>query len=658
MKKILLACLFVLAGISVANAALSHVNAKLDSTHTSFTVEINTDSPDSAVKKLYLYAGKYAVTDSCSIVDSVVSSITDPDTVESTGLDNGVTYYFFTVAIDSVSTDSSSIKSIVTLNLTQTIADYDSSHTSLSWKTDYSAPDSGIWKIVLLCDKNNPPTTRKDSVTAGITDPDSLKATALDQGVQYFARFLLYDSAFVDTSAVDSATTQNITQTVTAIDSQYTSVKIQVNPANPDSGFKQYTLLLDTSNPPTTHKDSVTASLTDPDTLTATGLTEGAVVYYFRVIVADSACADTSSVGSTHTLDMTQTLTVVDTTVSYFKVQINPSAADSAFKKIVLLVGTSSPPTTHVDSVTSGCTDPDSLQYVGGTHFQTYYYRSIVTDSTHTDTSGIGSIKLEKITFAISVYDTTYRNFFVEINQANVDSALKKMVLEIQNMQTVPTTWTRIDSVTTVTDPDTLQAAPAPWDLTQGSDYPFRIIATDSTGTDTSATDTITADSWSVPTDYLYPGSIGSAIFKAFNPGLTHYRISWYFNESGQGFVSDTIDITGYDWMKFSYRIWGEDNNHTFDSLVMAVYSQTANALVVSDTITNKAIDTLTISKSYLLRSYVAPDSSGGAQTSIYDWNYNMWFELSLTDSSAVAGDTMNLDPRYLVGDLVLRKSQ
>jgi hypothetical protein len=631
-----------------AAGSVTHTTTTLDSTHTSFTVEIDTDTPDSSVRKIVILVDKS--NPPTTRTDSITSSITDPDTIQITGLDNGIDYYYRTLVSDSTSIDTSAAKKVSTLDLTQVIADYDSTHTSLLWETNYANPDSGVKKIVLLCDKNNPPTTRVDSVTASITDPDSLAATGLDNGAQYFARFEISDSAFTDTSAVDSATTKDATVAIACIDTQYTSLMIEINPANPDSGWKQYTLLWGTANPPTTHQDSVTASLTDPDSLSVASLTQN-TWYWFRWIAADSAFTDTSAIDSAQTNNMTQVLTVVDTTTSYFKVEINPSAADSGFKKIVLLASTSSPPTTHVDSVTTGCTDPDSLSFTGGVHGVKYYYRAIVTDSTHTDTSGVGSVTLEGMGFALTVVDTTYRNIKVECNQSNVDSSLSKLVLQIKG-GLVLLDYTTVDSVTTVTDPDTLEGAPAPSDLTDTTWYFFRFIATDSTGVDTSDYDSVMTHDWSLPSDYITP-SLGSGYLKKRTSN--HYHFSFTYNQSEHSFVSDTLDISEFEWMKIGYRLWGEDNNHTFDSTIVAIYSHQSDAIVVADTLSAADADTATVTKYFPLRSYNLTDSSGSSQTSLYDWGYNVWIEVTVTDSSASVGDTMDCDVRYVDGDIVFK---
>ena len=92
--------------------------------------------------------------------------------------------------------------------LSQSLTCVETTHTSIKIEDDYANETAPVSKIVLMCDQNNPPTTRVDSVTASITDPDTLEATSLAESTLYYYRTELTDAATTDTSSVGSVTTE------------------------------------------------------------------------------------------------------------------------------------------------------------------------------------------------------------------------------------------------------------------------------------------------------------------------------------------------------------------------------------------------------------------------------------------------------------------
>ena len=124
LSGIFIAVLFLIFA-PLANATLSHVTTTLDSTHTSFTVEVDYYSPDSAVKKITLLYDTDSNISGATHIDSVTASITDPDTLSGTGIQkNGASLWYWTIVEDSVTVDtSSSVKRVTLHDLTQFIED-------------------------------------------------------------------------------------------------------------------------------------------------------------------------------------------------------------------------------------------------------------------------------------------------------------------------------------------------------------------------------------------------------------------------------------------------------------------------------------------------------------------------------------------------------
>jgi len=83
--------------------------------------------------------------------------------------------------------------------------------------------------------------------------------------------------------------------TASCIDTQTTSVQIQITGANIDSAFKKIVLLWSESTPPITRQDSITASITNPDTISLSELDQ-ATEYFYQTIATDSTDTDTSQI--------------------------------------------------------------------------------------------------------------------------------------------------------------------------------------------------------------------------------------------------------------------------------------------------------------------------------------------------------------------------
>jgi len=422
-----------------------------------------------------------------------------------------------------------------------------------------------------------------------------------------------------------------------------TSVNIVVDTTDgnpPDSAVRQYTLLWGTSANPTTRQDSITGSHTFPDTFAMTGLENGSW-YHYRVEYIDSVTTDTTASDSFQTDDVVQTLTIYDTTTSEFSVGIEVTGADSAESKIVLIVGLIGGSKTRADSTTSINNNDDSLTATGLTHNKTYEIFTICDDSTSTDTSAFDTLLMEGIGIATSVYDTTYRNFNVGIELTNLDSAANKIVLVTKEITDATVeVYSRVDSATSINnDDDSLEAAPTPYDLTKNANYAWFIIVTDSTGTDSSTIDTIDIDDFPW---YAYNNPQGWV-----TSNVAH--ATWTWDESQDAFTSDNFSINDSWGGKIWARVIGEDNNRTFDSLYLIVYSgEPTGDLNAIDTLITAEADTGTYTVEYIWRPIAPEDSVWKNRLGYEDWGLTLELRGSVTDSSESVGDTMDLDDRYL----------
>lgn len=432
----------------------------------------------------------------------------------------------------------------------------------------------------------------------------------------------------------------------------YVDIVIDTTDGNPpDSAVRQYTLLFAKSNPPTTRQDSITGSHTFPDTISVTALDNG-VQYYYRVEYVDSVTTDTTAVDSFTTDDLTQTLTVYDTTASQVGIENNTANTDSGLTKLVLLWGTYNDMDSlaHQDSITSSITDPDSLVLTDLAHNTTYYYAWLAHDSAFTDTSAIGTILTEGIELTIYPYDTTYRHLYFRIEEANADSALKKLVLEVLRRGSVTTeaaadtVYTRIDSATSINNnDDSLNTAQGTFELATALDAAtdkyvlYRFIATDSTDTDSTAVDSIMLDKYNWYNYFSPTGKVG---------GVYHDRWSW--DESQDSWTSGRYKMSEGIGARIWMKVFGEDNNHTFDSLYVITYSYTpAGDKNAVDTVIIAEMDTGTHVAEYIWLPIIE-DTVWQVRNGPEDWGTEFGFDANVTDSSASVGDTMDLDIRYL----------
>jgi len=134
-----------------------------------------------------------------------------------------------------------------------------------------------------------------------------------------------------------------------------------------------------------------TSDITDPEELTATSLSDN-MLYYFRTVFYISTSADTSELGSITTLNTpSHELSVVDTNLTTFSVRNNYNANDV---DTLWLLWDTDADTTGSDTayITTGITQPDTLQATGLTAATEYNYWFMLHDQLGRSLSTMGTI--------------------------------------------------------------------------------------------------------------------------------------------------------------------------------------------------------------------------------------------------------------------------
>lgn len=218
-------------------------------------------------------------------------------------------------------------------------------------------------------------------------------------------------------------------------------------------------------------------------------------------------------------------------------------------------------------------------------------------------------------------------------------------------------TLTRYDSIVgggNITQPDSATAALT--NLRYGTKIFMRVIANDTSETDTSLW--VSTTTWLPPTEFtLINGS-----WQLDNSGRKAYdlwRFGWKYNYSTQSFYSDTINISGYSYMDVHLKLFGIDNNNTFDSTYVAIKSHDYYSGIYSDTLIVADEDTATFSEDFDLRTYAGADS-GAAHAAghalLKNWGPFLSVEAWISDSTHSDGDVKVADWRYMDGFIIFKK--
>lgn len=183
---------------------------------------------------------------------------------------------------------------------------------------------------------------------------------------------------------------------------------------------------------------------------------------------------------------LTQTLTVIDTNNTSLSIEDNFSY-QSSLDSVWLLFGTAATPTVHLDSIGT-VTDPDTFSVTSLIPNTIYYYRTIATDASSTDTSSIGTITtLNTVAHSFTHIDSG-GGYAAGEGYFSVENDY--MANTVTSMTLVWGTSTSIASATgdstilsgDITDPDTLGC-----DTLSANIYYYWWIIVDQLGTDTSA---------------------------------------------------------------------------------------------------------------------------------------------------------------------------
>jgi len=342
---------------------------------------------------------------------------------------------------------------------------------------------------------------------------------------------------------------------------------------------------------------------------------------------------------------LTQVIAVAETTTSSITVETDYTVdGDVATIYLYFDAGSNIVPTTLQDSILQSDTptDPDSFVVTGLTHNTAYSFFTVIRDSIYAhaesiyvDTSDIASVSTEGIVFTNTAEEVTYRAFQIHIEMANLDSAAKKIVLEYAPFDTVA--YSRMDSVSTDIDnaDDTLATPDSPTDVLRNTYYKARIIATDSTGTDTSdIVAVLTADfdwgTWGQPVGWV-------------KPNLYHVKHSW---TSSAATLTLPFDISDKSWVKIWAKLIGLDNNEANDSAYVYLASYAHGAQVFGDTLIAADVDTGRIAEDWVLK----PLGSIVVDTLVREWGTDL-----VLKAMSSSGDTTTIDERFLEVWLMFR---
>lgn len=268
----------------------------------------DTADPDSAVKKIVVYWGTTNLWSSLSPMDSLTSSITDPDSIAKAAgtFKDGTAYYWYAKIIDSTTTIYwppdylTYLPSFTTTDFEQNVSVLYDGYSTAGIMYDsagvfVAALDSIIMQYWATGD------TAADTITT-VTYPDTSALTGLEEGVTYTGRAIVWlaDSSITDTSAEFTWTTTDLQSTLSLLRASIDSLILILDSVDicPDSYIVQYGFSALTLTQDSAAADTNT-SPNCPDTLIFTGIPEGAD-FFVQIIyfLPDSSAIDTGTVYS------------------------------------------------------------------------------------------------------------------------------------------------------------------------------------------------------------------------------------------------------------------------------------------------------------------------------------------------------------------------
>lgn len=185
-----------------------HTLSTLSKTNTTAQLQDNVSGVTAPLDTLRLQVDNNSDFSSITF-QSAINNATAPDTIQATSLTQNTKYYIRWIAWDGGCADTSQIDSVTTFaTISHSITKINVTATSFRVRNDYVANNAN--KHVLIYDVNSSiaGSVRVDSVTSGITDPDTLgPVIGLSNNTKYYFWWVITDDWKTDTSAIDSVTT-------------------------------------------------------------------------------------------------------------------------------------------------------------------------------------------------------------------------------------------------------------------------------------------------------------------------------------------------------------------------------------------------------------------------------------------------------------------
>lgn len=384
----------------------------------------------------------------------------------------------------------------------------------------------------------------------------------------------------------------------------YSQAEFIFDTADADSSVKKAVLFYGTSLTNMIRKDSLTSSITDPDSIAkAVGTFEEGETYYWYVQIIDSTTTiyvpfdyKTAPYSFT-TTDLQQNTTVSSISYSTVNIIVDTTGVypgvglDSIRLDIDKTDGT-----TYSASITTVTIPQDTFAVTGLDEGATYFARTIafMTDSSAADTlTAISFTTLDLgITFTLWKVSNDSAFFFVDSTTISVDSVIMQWGAGARVLGFGVAGLTA-DTTTTVTYPDTIIIV----GLITDAIYVARLLSFDAVAIDTSATLTITMLPYADAYSWRYEW------------GRDIHVYDWEFTKSADSYSTGWIPVTGFNWMRSSLKLWGEDDVATYDSIRVLRYAGTWSGNVLLDTLLAGDVDTASVSGDVFRLGLAGPDS-------------------------------------------------
>ena len=224
MKNVLFSLLILVLMAGSAQAITTHSRVQYTGYSTAAII-IESANADSGLFKVVLFLDK---SNGKTRYDSL-TYCTTPDTIAITGLDEGVTYYYSLLSIDTTTGGTYTEPSdgtaftFTTTDLTQNVSVIYTGYSTAGIMVDSAGLGIGVDmdSVRLDIDKTDG-TTYSASITTVTVPQDTFAVTGLDEGVTYYYRTIAF---MTDSSAADTLTAGSFT----TIDLQYSVTVIRVN---------------------------------------------------------------------------------------------------------------------------------------------------------------------------------------------------------------------------------------------------------------------------------------------------------------------------------------------------------------------------------------------------------------------------------------------